>query len=70
MTHRTCTNDLASRPGARCDDYVVAMRKAWSGDVVEHKSDIAQLEPLLKELGAPPVEAVERFPNEWLPKLG
>jgi probable F420-dependent oxidoreductase len=25
--------------GARFDDYVVAMRKAWSGDVVEHKSE-------------------------------
>lgn len=27
------------RRGARFDDYVVAMRKAWSGDVVEHKSE-------------------------------
>jgi probable F420-dependent oxidoreductase len=27
------------RRGERFDDYVVAMRKAWSGDVVEHKSD-------------------------------
>jgi probable F420-dependent oxidoreductase len=25
--------------GARFDDYVVAMRKAWSGDVVEHESE-------------------------------
>ncbi len=25
--------------GARFDDYVVAMRKVWSGDVVEHKSE-------------------------------
>ena len=25
--------------GARFDDYVVAMRKAWSGDVVEHQSE-------------------------------
>ena len=152
------------RRGERFDDYVVAMRKAWSGDVVEHKSDfvkwtgfktfpipvqrpgvpiviggskgkaferiakygdgwyaptsnIAQLEPMLKDLraacakigrdpktveiscmwipaaegpvavkryeelgvsrlivplmalGAPPLEAVERFANEWLPKL-
>ena len=27
------------RRGARFDDYVVAMRKVWSGDVVEHTSD-------------------------------
>lgn len=27
------------RRGARFDDYVAAMRKVWSGDVVEHKSD-------------------------------
>ena len=27
------------RRGARFDDYVVAMRKVWSGDVVEHQSD-------------------------------
>jgi probable F420-dependent oxidoreductase len=27
------------RRGARYDDYVVAMRKVWSGDVVEHQSD-------------------------------
>lgn len=153
------------RRGERFDDYVVALRKAWSGDVVEHKSDfvkwsgfktfpipvqrpgvpiviggskgkaferiaklgdgwyaptanIAQLEPMLKELhaacakigrdpktveiscmwipavegvdtvkryaelgvsrlvvpvmalGSPPVEAVERFANEWLAKIG
>ena len=25
--------------GARFDDYMVALRKAWSGDVVEHKSE-------------------------------
>jgi probable F420-dependent oxidoreductase len=25
--------------GARFDDYVVAMRKAWSGEVVEHESE-------------------------------
>jgi len=25
--------------GARFDDYVAAMRKVWSGDVVEHESD-------------------------------
>lgn len=27
------------RRGARFDDYVEAMRKAWSGEVVEHQSD-------------------------------
>ncbi len=27
------------RRGARFDDYVEAMKKVWSGDVVEHKSD-------------------------------
>lgn len=30
------------RRGARFDDYVEAMRKVWSGDVVEHKSDFLQ----------------------------
>ncbi|HEY5646261.1 MAG TPA: TIGR03619 family F420-dependent LLM class oxidoreductase, partial [Pseudomonadales bacterium] len=27
------------RRGARFDDYVVAMKKVWSGEVVEHQSD-------------------------------
>ncbi len=27
------------RRGARFDDYMVAMRKVWSGDVVKHESD-------------------------------
>ena len=27
------------RRGARFDDYVAAMRKVWSGEVVEHRSD-------------------------------
>ena len=27
------------RRGARCDDYLVAMKKIWSGEVVEHDSD-------------------------------
>lgn len=27
------------RRGARFDDYIVAMKKVWSGDVVEHQSD-------------------------------
>ena len=30
------------RRGARFDDYVQAMRKFWSGDVVEHKSDFIE----------------------------
>ena len=30
------------RRGARFDDAVEAMRKVWSGDVVEHKSDFIQ----------------------------
>ena len=28
-----------ARRGARFDDYMVAMKKVWSGDVVEHQSD-------------------------------
>ena len=28
--------------GARFDDYVVAMKKVWSGDVVEHDSEFIQ----------------------------
>jgi probable F420-dependent oxidoreductase len=31
-----------AKRGARFDDYVVAMRKAWSGDVVEHKSEFVR----------------------------
>ena len=152
------------RRGARFDDYVVAMRKAWSGEVVEHESEFvhwhgfkshplpvqrpgvpivvggvlgkalarvakygdgwfaqsssaANLEPRLKELaqecrkigrdpktvevsvmwtpqagldsakqyrdlgvsrlivpvmalGMPPADALERFANEWFPRLG
>ena len=30
------------RRGARFDDYVAAMRKVWSGDVVEHESDFVE----------------------------
>ncbi|MEQ8691786.1 MAG: LLM class F420-dependent oxidoreductase [Pseudomonadales bacterium] len=30
------------RRGARFDDYVTAMRKVWSGDVVEHDSEFIQ----------------------------
>jgi len=28
-----------ARRGARFDDYIVAMKKVWSGDIVEHESD-------------------------------
>lgn len=28
-----------ARRGARFDDYIVAMKKVWAGDVVEHQSD-------------------------------
>ncbi|MEE4191507.1 MAG: LLM class F420-dependent oxidoreductase [Halieaceae bacterium] len=31
-----------ARRGARFDDYVQAMRKVWSGEVVEHQSDFIQ----------------------------
>jgi probable F420-dependent oxidoreductase len=30
------------RRGARFDDYIIAMRKVWSGEVVEHHSDFIQ----------------------------
>ena len=30
------------RRGARFDDYVVAMRKAWKGDVVEHDAHLRE----------------------------
>ena len=30
---------VPSNAGARYDDYIVAMRKVWSGEVVEHHSD-------------------------------
>jgi probable F420-dependent oxidoreductase len=30
------------RRGARFDDYVAAMRKVWSGEVVEHRSEFVQ----------------------------
>ncbi len=30
------------RRGARFDDYVQAMRKVWSGEVVEHESDFVK----------------------------
>jgi probable F420-dependent oxidoreductase len=30
------------RRGARFDDYIIAMKKVWAGDVVEHHSDFIQ----------------------------
>ena len=48
------------RRGARYDDYVVAMRKVWSGEVVEHQSDFLnwsgfQSYPLPKQEGGVPI---------------
>lgn len=48
------------RRGARYDDYVVAMRKVWSGEVVEHQSDFInwsgfQSYPLPKQEGGVPI---------------
>lgn len=48
------------RRGARYDDYVTAMRKVWSGEVVEHQSDFInwsgfQSYPLPKQKGGVPI---------------
>ncbi len=48
------------RRGARFDDYVVAMRKVWSGEVVEHHSDFLdwsgfQSYPLPVQQGGVPI---------------
>jgi probable F420-dependent oxidoreductase len=48
------------RRGARFDDYVVAMRKVWSGEVVEHQSDFLnwsgfQSYPLPVQKGGVPI---------------
>jgi probable F420-dependent oxidoreductase len=48
------------RRGARYDDYVTAMRKVWSGEVVEHQSDFInwsgfQSYPLPKQEGGVPI---------------
>ncbi|MEP4148410.1 MAG: LLM class F420-dependent oxidoreductase [Halioglobus sp.] len=48
------------RRGARYDDYVAAMRKVWSGEVVEHQSDFLnwsgfQSYPLPKQEGGVPI---------------
>ena len=52
-----------ARRGARFDDYVVAMRKMWAGDVVEHQSDFIswsgfQSYPVpLQKAGVPPQDS-------------
>ena len=65
--------------GARFDDYVVAMRKVWSGDVVEHQSEFLNWSgfksyPLPKQNPLPVImggnkgkilERIARFGNGW-----
>ncbi|MGH0030806.1 MAG: LLM class F420-dependent oxidoreductase [Myxococcota bacterium] len=46
------------RRGARFDDYVQAMRKVWSGEVVEHQSDFVSWSGFKSY----PVPVQERFP--------
>ncbi len=68
------------RRGARFDDYVVAMRKVWSGEVVEHQSDFLnwsgfQSYPLPKQEGGVPIivggskgkvfERIARYGDGW-----
>ena len=68
------------RRGARYDDYIVAMRKVWSGAVVEHQSDFLswsgfQSFPLPVQQGGVPIviggtkgkvfERVARHGNGW-----
>jgi len=65
--------------GARFDDYVAAMRKVWSGDVVEHHSEFLNWSgfksyPLPKQNPLPVImggnkgkilERIARFGNGW-----
>jgi probable F420-dependent oxidoreductase len=65
--------------GARFDDYVTAMRKVWSGDVVEHQSEFLNWSgfksyPLPKQNPLPVImggnkgkilERIARFGNGW-----
>lgn len=65
--------------GARFDDYVAAMRKVWSGDVVEHQSEFLNWSgfksyPLPKQNPLPVImggnkgkilERIARFGNGW-----
>jgi len=67
------------RRGARFDDYVQAMRKVWTGDTVEHKSDfldwtgfksypLPTQQPLPIVIGGTKGKAFERtarFGNGW-----
>lgn len=68
------------RRGARYDDYVMAMRKVWSGEVVEHKSDFLdwsgfQSYPLPVQEGGIPIviggargkamERIAKLGNGW-----
>ena len=68
------------RRGARFDDYMVALKKVWSGDVVEHSSDFIQWSGFKsypvpdKDTGIPLImggtkgkiyERVARFGNGW-----
>ena len=65
--------------GARFDDYVAAMRKVWSGDVVEHQSEFLNWSgfksyPIPKQNPLPIImggnkgkilERIARFGNGW-----
>jgi len=68
------------RRGARFDDYVVAMRKVWSGEVVEHHSDFINWSgflsyPLPVQKGGVPIviggskgkafERIARYGDGW-----
>ena len=72
------------RRGARFDDYIQAMRKVWSGDVVEHKSEfldwtgfksfpVPVQEPLPVVIGGTKGKAFERtarYGNGWFAPTG
>lgn len=67
------------RRGARFDDYITAMRKVWSGEVVEHRSEFLNWSgfksyPLPKQDPLPVImggnkgrihERIARFGNGW-----
>ena len=69
-----------ARRGARFDDYMVAMKKVWSGDVVEHESDFLswhgfQSYPLPAQKAAIPIvmggnagkifQRIAKYGNGW-----
>ena len=74
------------RRGARCDDYLVAMKKVWSGEVVEHDGEFVKWSgfkshPLPVQRPHPPIivggtspaafRRVARHGDGWLsPSLG